>query len=457
MPTSVDAKIYAHHVGARGFAAPFGCPPRFDADIVQILYEADADCAEQMRKSDNKTNRYVLPYCIGGENRRGTLNVTVNPYGSSVYVPNKEYASYYGEVYPGDDVYDAIFGEWCRTEKVVDVDIVSLDSLFDDGLVPVAAPPDILSLDTQGSESDIIRGAKKTIRRGVLALATEIEFHPIYSEQPLIDDILRQARELGFHFAGFLHTSDEISPYRSPVGLRGRSFLAFGDALFLRKVETLKDLAENDEHHYVMSLKLAFIAIVFGFTEYGMGVLAHAETIMSEEEAPADIQSRVYFVFLMRLKKAARKMDQLYLNTRVDPEPSKPLKLEPDAYIDSKLVQWKRRTKSTISQEYRIFYRTVCNVADRGGRFVWWEPFRYPRRFVLRVVAKTLRYMDRFIDPIPLWSPFHRSMTLIEQIFNEYELYWALAIIQTRRKRTMSVLRRKPHAYTVTPGQRDEP
>tara|TARA_R110001606_G_scaffold205392_1_gene353139 strand:- start:1036 stop:1233 length:198 start_codon:yes stop_codon:yes gene_type:complete len=65
--------------------------------------------------------------------------------------------------------------------------------------------------------------------------------------------------------------------------------------------------------------------------------------------------------------------------------------------------------------------------------------------------------MDRWIDPIPLSSPFHRSMTLIEQIFTEYELFWALALIQTRRKRTMNVLRKKPHAYTVTPGQKVEP
>ena len=79
MSVNVDAKIYTHHVGARGFAAPFGCPPRFDADIVQVLYEADAECAEQMRASDDKKDRYVFPFCIGGENRRGQLNVTVNP------------------------------------------------------------------------------------------------------------------------------------------------------------------------------------------------------------------------------------------------------------------------------------------------------------------------------------------------------------------------------------------
>ncbi len=456
MSDTVESRIISHHVGARGFGVPFTCPKTFDDDIVQVLYEADAECAEQMRSENENQNRFVLPYCIGGENKRETFKVTANPFGSSLYAPNEYYKYFYGEVYPGDDVYDAIFGEWCRTESEVEVDVVSLDSLFEEGRVPIDSPPDFLSLDTQGSEGDIIRGAEKTISQGVLGLATEIEFHSIYEGQPLFDEILRRADALGFHFAGFLHISDEISPFRAPLGLRGRSFLAFGDALFLRRPESLKDIAVNELHHYVMAEKLAFISIVFGFVEFGIDAHDFAGTILPNDRIPDYVQAREYHKFLRSFRHLSRKMDQVYLNTRLVSEASQPLEFQADAYANSRLVNWIRRTKSTIAQEYEIFRRPISDFIDISPRFTIREPFSHPKRFIMRVMARTFRFLDRWIDPISLKSPFHRHATLVEQLLDKYQFYWLQNLMRMRRLRTIRTVQSKPHAYTVTPGLEDD-
>jgi len=49
------------------------------------------------------------------------------------------------------------------------------------------------------------------------ALATEIEFHQLYKNQPLFSDIFQFAHRHGFHFAGF-DTLWEFSSNRLPIG-----------------------------------------------------------------------------------------------------------------------------------------------------------------------------------------------------------------------------------------------
>src|SRR5947207_3346335 len=63
MPGIDHTKIFAHHVGGRGFGISFNCPPIFADDVIHVLYEADAQCAADMIKENNDPNR-ILPYCL---------------------------------------------------------------------------------------------------------------------------------------------------------------------------------------------------------------------------------------------------------------------------------------------------------------------------------------------------------------------------------------------------------
>jgi FkbM family methyltransferase len=320
----LEDRIVAHHVGGRGFGVALNCPVRFSRDIVNILYEADEKCALEMIAQNTNENFHVLPYCLGLEDRAGKLHVTNNPYASSNLKPNPEYDSYYCEVKLAGEIdgvpmqdtrYDAVYGNENKVVEVRNVMIRSLDTLVRDGKVPGNLMPDFISLDTQGSELDILRGAEATLRDHCIALATEIEFHPMYEGQALFSGIFDFALRHGFYFAGFTYLQ-EISPKRMPVGARAKGFLAFGDALFLRRIDSVKSIARSPNEQHLMLLKLAFVALNFGYLEYALLVLDAAEQAKPDRALSARLMSRDCYRLLHGLRRAAQALPAGFLHTQ---------------------------------------------------------------------------------------------------------------------------------------------
>jgi FkbM family methyltransferase len=322
-----DAIIVAHHVGARGFGVAFNPPPVFNSDIAHVLYEADPACAEAMQAENQRKNVFVLPYCLGEQDGDATLHVTANPYASSLLSPSADYARYYCEVMLSGELdrvdvqgayYDALYAKENEVVGIQPVRVRSLDSLAAEGALPLGRLPDFLSLDTQGSEHAILSGARGVIARSVLAIATEIEFHPMYDRQPLFSAVLDLANQCGFHFAGFTYLQ-EISPHRAPVGQRAKGFVAFGDAIFLRSLETLSFMGESPDERHLKALKLAFIALNFGYLEYALQALEYAAQCAGSEELVNRPNALGYARFLSTLHHAAREMPRIYLHsTRAD-------------------------------------------------------------------------------------------------------------------------------------------
>ena len=320
----LEDRIIAHHVGGRGFGVALNCPARFSRDIVNILYEADEKCALEMIGQNTNENFHVLPYCLGLEDRIGKLHITNNPYASSNLKPNPEYDAYYCEVKLAGEIdgvpmqdarYDAVYGNENRVVEVRDVMIRSLDALVREGKVPGNLMPDFISLDTQGSELDILRGAETTFRDHCIALATEIEFHPMYEGQALFSNIFDFALRHGFHFAGFTYLQ-EISPKRMPVGARAKGFLAFGDALFLRRIDGVKLIARSANEQHLMLLKLAFVALNFGYLEYALLALEAADEARPDSALRARLTSRDCYRLLYDLRRAAEALPAGFLHTQ---------------------------------------------------------------------------------------------------------------------------------------------
>jgi FkbM family methyltransferase len=271
-------KLVAHHVGARGFGVSLNVPAAFRQDVVHVLYEADAECVERMLRDAASAHsrllaeRYVLPYCLGRRRGTSTFNIMANSYASSVFPPDPRMFGYYCEIAIDAAVYDVAYREMLEVVRRVDVEVHSLDELFAEGKIPLAAQPDVLSIDTQGSELDILEGARRVIDEGVLGIVCEVEMIPMYAGQPLLGDILNFATRHGFIFAGFTNLH-ELSPARAPIGFRGKAFPGFGDALFLRDLDTLTEGTFAPESLYVMTRKLAFISLCFGYVEYALAAI----------------------------------------------------------------------------------------------------------------------------------------------------------------------------------------
>jgi FkbM family methyltransferase len=315
MPELED-RIVAHHVGGRGFGVALNCPPNLAKHLVHVLYEADEICAREMIKENKNENFHVFPYCLGEYNRPGKIFITKNAYASSNLEPSQAYAKHYCELHLDGEVegvmlqnavYDVVYGNDNSVADVRDVNICTLDYIMKATAVPQGLVPDFLSLDTQGSELNILKGGEQTFHNHCVALATEVEFHPMYKGQPLFSDIFDFALRHGFHFVGFTYLQ-EISPHRLPLGARAKGVVAFGDALFFRDIESVRAVAKSQNELYLMLLKLAFIALNFGYLEFALQAVEAADATKADRQFRDRLLERDCYRLLDDLKRAVKEL-----------------------------------------------------------------------------------------------------------------------------------------------------
>ena len=139
--------------------------------------------------------------------------------------------------------------------KVVEerkIEVTSLDELLRSK--PDIPKPIFLSLDTQGSELEILKGAKETLN-SVVAVLVEVGFVKIYENQPLFGEISEFLNLAGFTLMD-IYKGVETTNSRGPVGARAKGQLSWGDALFFKS----PDNAERSS--------LAFCALAFGYSDF---------------------------------------------------------------------------------------------------------------------------------------------------------------------------------------------
>lgn len=90
---------------------------------------------------------------------------------------------------------------------------------------------EFLKLDTQGTELEVLMGARRTLREDTAAVYCEVEFAELYAGQYLFHDVAGYLRACGFSFFGF----DNMS-YRSRgfYGREPKERLVWADAVFFR-------------------------------------------------------------------------------------------------------------------------------------------------------------------------------------------------------------------------------
>jgi FkbM family methyltransferase len=149
-----------------------------------IGFEPNADNCARRNAGAQAGHRY-LPYALG-DGRVRRFYECQNPLTSSLYHPN-----------------DAMLAKFsCISLPVVaehDIQTHRLDDLSE------IQDIDYLKLDVQGAELDIILGGPRLLG-GTTLVHTEVEFIPIYADQPLFGDIDVALRKAGL----WLHKLDSI-------------------------------------------------------------------------------------------------------------------------------------------------------------------------------------------------------------------------------------------------------
>ena len=252
-----ESHLVVHHVGGRSGSRSFPVMPAFERDIINVMYDADESCLAQVmdnwKAQPSKT--IVLPYCLSGNDGVCKFHINYDPYSSSIYPLNPRYAGFYTPP-PEKSMrqgFDHVLGDAFRTVREVQLPTTTLDAVvLDKGEVP---GPDFLSIDTQGSELDILHGSSRLLGTTILAVHAEVEFHPLYDGQPLFGDICHFLAKHNFDLVD-IHLFSKLLPMRGKQGFRGEGYVAHGEALFLKRPDTVTDSTQLK--------KLAFIATIFG-------------------------------------------------------------------------------------------------------------------------------------------------------------------------------------------------
>jgi len=264
-PALLADPIAFYDIGARG---------GFDQDLWPIAFGVDAVGFEPDPEEYERLNRKVsgawhsskiLPVAIGDEIGNGTLHIPAEPEGASLLAPLENLPEHLNKK------------QYSEIKQTVDVDTVTLDHVFSEFDL---TPPDYLKIDIEGIELRVFHSSPRMMDN-LLAVKVEVFFVHLRDAQGISSEIETFMREAGFSLMDIIspahwrrdgyvihpHLSEETIPY-------SRGQLVQGDYLFFRDPNaeinrTKLSAAQN--------LKLAFIAMSFGFFDFASEILAKSD------------------------------------------------------------------------------------------------------------------------------------------------------------------------------------
>jgi FkbM family methyltransferase len=204
------------------------------ADV--IGFEPVAEACAKLNEAAAGTPQRFLPYAIGDGSMR-EFRETNAPMTSSLYEPNT----------PLLEKFQAL-AELTIVVRRTPIETKRLDD------IPDVADADYLKLDVQGAELDILRGAARVLA-SVTVVHTEVNFVPMYKDQPLFADIDAELRARGF----LLHKIHSMAGRAFKPFVQGNkigemiSQHLWGDAVYVR------DFMRLDALRPEQVLKLALI------------------------------------------------------------------------------------------------------------------------------------------------------------------------------------------------------
>lgn len=210
--------------------------------------------------------RRYLPYAIA-DGRRRDFYITNTGMTSSLLRPNVKFVERFNHL-----------SELMQVVSTSRIDTVRLDDVAE----LRAQGCDLLKLDTQGSEAEILAHAGETLKR-CLIVQTEVEFVPLYEQQPLFAEVDQVLRRNGFMFHRFLGISGRTF---SPLMVNGDpnaalSQMLWSDAVYVPDLERLETLDSNS------LLKLAaLLHEIYGSFDLCYVVLAAHDRQFATTHAP---------------------------------------------------------------------------------------------------------------------------------------------------------------------------
>lgn len=215
--------------------------------------EPDAKLCAELNEKSTPAIRYY-PVAVGRAVEKRVFYETEAPICSSLYEPNEELVGLFQNM----DV--------ARLKRKTTIETVSLDWFAREHKT---GPIDFIEIDIQGAELETFRGGAEVLAN-VLALVCEVEFIPLYKNQPLFGDVDRFLTERGFmfhKFRGFGGRAMKPSVVNNDPAFPVQYM--WSDAVYLRDVLALDTLDED------RLLKLAALMEELDSPDVALHVLLH--------------------------------------------------------------------------------------------------------------------------------------------------------------------------------------
>jgi len=210
-------------VGARGGVHPLVEPI---SSLTAVLgFEPAADeCARlraELRASSPWARCEIEPQALAEAPGRAQLHVLSAPTNSSLRPPNDAFTGRYNMV------------KWREMERA-ELEVTTLDAVLFEQRAAEPFWGEVVKLDTQGTEYEILCGARRTLLERTGAVICEGSFCELYQGQRLFSEVEILLRGLGFSFYGFSSLHRRSQRALDKRAAAGRERLLYGDAIFLR-------------------------------------------------------------------------------------------------------------------------------------------------------------------------------------------------------------------------------
>lgn len=171
-------------VGCRwGFAEKF----LVDDNVIIYGFDPDENECAKLREQYQNDKIQLIPLGLSDKAGKATLYLTKEPACSSLYKPKKNLTDNYPSL------------ECMKEVGQTKVELTTLDKWAKKQGVDVV---DYIKIDTQGSELNILKGAKKLLKT-IRFIEIEVEFNQLYEGQPIFSEIDLFLRRFGFELWGF--------------------------------------------------------------------------------------------------------------------------------------------------------------------------------------------------------------------------------------------------------------
>lgn len=258
--------LAALDVGAQG-----GIPAHWQMFLPFMTVDALEPIEEACRKQQASAPTNVHWYPIGLADTTGmkTFFILNRSSGSSLYPPNEKWMSIYGV--------PSYFG----IRAVIDIPCTSLTDFVKEYHRPI---PELIKLDTQGSELPILTSLEEHAWNVVLAVEIEVEFLELYKGQPRFEEVHRFMEARGFQLFDLrthrmYRSKGEEGAYYLTHQLqfafgtpRVSAQLVAGDALYMRQPDD--ERVWKDQTQW---LKYFMVTILYCYFDVSLYLLDEAE------------------------------------------------------------------------------------------------------------------------------------------------------------------------------------